>query len=136
MCIQNLKLTCFAYNKIINWDFIWFIRKSHPEMFLGKDVLEICSKFTGEHPCQSAISITLQSNFIEITLRHGCSPLNLSHIFRTSFLKKTSGWLLLIHAFPFSLWKRENAAQVSKVQKMKFSVQKQSPEVFFRRRCS
>ena len=29
------------------------------------------SKFTGEHPCLSAISINLQSNFIEITLRHG-----------------------------------------------------------------
>ena len=27
------------------------------------------------------------SNFIEITLRHGCSPINLQHIFRTLFLK-------------------------------------------------
>ena len=33
---------------------------------------ESCSKFTGEHPCRSAISIKLQSNFIEISLRHGC----------------------------------------------------------------
>ena len=32
---------------------------------------------------------------IEITLRHGCSPVNLLHIFRTPFLKNTSGWLLL-----------------------------------------
>ena len=24
------------------------IRSNHPEMFLGKDVLKICSKFTGE----------------------------------------------------------------------------------------
>ena len=32
-------------------------RSSHPEVFLGKGVLKICSKFTGEHPCQSAISI-------------------------------------------------------------------------------
>ena len=37
-------------------------RTSHPELFLGKGVLNICSKFTGEHPCQSAISIKLQSN--------------------------------------------------------------------------
>ena len=35
------------------------------------------------------------SNFIEITLWHGCSPVNLLHIFRTSFLKNTSGWLLV-----------------------------------------
>ena len=43
-------------------------RSSHPEVFLGKGVLKICSKFTGEHPCRSAISIKLQCNFIEIAL--------------------------------------------------------------------
>ena len=37
----------------------------------------------------------MQSNFIEITLRHGCSPVNLLHIFRTPFPKNTSGGLLL-----------------------------------------
>ena len=37
----------------------------------------------------------LLCNFIEITLRRGCSPLNLLHIFRTTFPKNTSGWLLL-----------------------------------------
>ena len=62
-------------------------------MFLAKDVLKICSKFTGEHSCQSAISVNLQSSFIEIALRHGCSPVNLLHIFRTPFSKSTSGWL-------------------------------------------
>ena len=35
------------------------------------------------------------SNFIEITLGHGCSPVNLLHIYRTPFLRNTSGWLLL-----------------------------------------
>ena len=51
-------------------------RSSHPEVFLRKGVLKICSKFTeerpcrsvistkSEHPCQSVISIKLQSNFI------------------------------------------------------------------------
>ena len=28
-----------------------------PEVFLEKCVLKICSKYTGEHPCQSVISI-------------------------------------------------------------------------------
>ena len=37
------------------------IRSSHPEVFLRKAVLKICSKFTGEHPCWSAISIKLQN---------------------------------------------------------------------------
>ena len=40
-------------------------RGSHPEVFLGEGVLKICGKFTGEHPCWSAISIKLQSNFIK-----------------------------------------------------------------------
>ena len=39
--------------------------------------------------------VALLSNLIEIALRHGCSPVNLLHIFSTPFLKNTSGWLLL-----------------------------------------
>ena len=35
------------------------VRSSHPGMFLVKDVLKICSKLTGEHPCRSVISIKL-----------------------------------------------------------------------------
>ena len=46
---------------------------SHPGVLLGKDILKICSKFTGEHQyC---------CNFIEIILRHGWSPVNLLHFF-------------------------------------------------------
>ena len=66
-------------------------RSSHPDEFLIKGVLKICSKFTGEHPYRSA---KLQSNFIEITFQHGCSPVNLLHIFRIPFLKNTFPWLL------------------------------------------
>ena len=50
-----------------------------------KGDLKICSKST-EHPCRSAISVRL---------RHGCSPVNLLHTFRTYFPKNTSGGLLL-----------------------------------------
>ena len=70
-----------------------YFRSSPPEVFLGKDVLKICGKFTGEYPCRSEISIKLPcrgvisiklvSNFIEITLWHGYTPVNLLHIFRT-----------------------------------------------------
>ena len=31
----------------------------------------------------------------EIALRHGCSPVNLLHFFRTPLTKNVSGWLLL-----------------------------------------
>ena len=32
-------------------------------MFIGKSVVKICSKYTGEHPCQSAISIKFAAYF-------------------------------------------------------------------------
>ena len=67
--------------------------------FLRKSVLRICSKFAEEHPCRSVISVNLQSNFIEITLWHGFSPVNLLHIFRTPFSKNTSGGLLLVFKY-------------------------------------
>ena len=46
-------------------------------------------------PIRSAISIKLLCNFTEIALWHGCSPVNLLHVFRTPFPKNTSEWLLL-----------------------------------------
>ena len=67
-------------------------------MLLGKVVLKISSKFTGEYPCESGISIKLQSNFSEIALRHGYSPANLLHIFITHFPKNASGGLLLVRS--------------------------------------
>ena len=63
-------------------------------MLLGKGVPKICSKFK-EHPCRRVISTKLLCKFIKITLRQGCSPVNLLHIFGTPFRKNTSGWLLL-----------------------------------------
>ena len=70
-------------------------RSSRTEMFLGKGVLKTRCKFTGEFPCWSVISIKLQSNFIEMTLCHRCSPVTLLHILRTPFPKNTPGRLLL-----------------------------------------
>ena len=70
-------------------------RISRPEIFLRKGVLKICNKSAEEHRCRSVISIKLLCNFIETALQHGCSPVDLLHIFRTPFLKNTSGWLLL-----------------------------------------
>ena len=47
-------------------------------------------------PSQTVISIKLLCKFVEITLRHGCSPVNLLYIFKAPFPKNTSGWLLLM----------------------------------------
>ena len=52
-------------------------------LFTVSGILEICSKFTGEQPCRSVISKKLLCNFIEVTLRHVRSLVNLLHISRT-----------------------------------------------------
>ena len=54
-------------------------RSSHP-----KDVLKICSTFTAEQPCWSAISIKLLCNFVEITLRQGFSC-KFAAVFKNTF---------------------------------------------------
>ena len=66
-------------------------RCSNRDVFLGKVAMKICSKFTGKHPCRSPISIKLQSNFIEITLRHGCIlPLTFLIMQENGFDKKAN----------------------------------------------
>ena len=84
---------------IINiWDVLNVsIRSSRLEVFLRKGVQKICSKCTGKHQCRSAILIKLESNIIETTLRHGCSPVNLLHILWIPFVKINSGRLLLMN---------------------------------------
>ena len=94
---RHTLIVCFRFfdDIEVSWwkifKFLWgvrSIRSSHSEVFLGKGVVKICCKFTGERPCRSAISIKLQI----------CSPANLLHIFRTPFSKNTSGRLLLEYA--------------------------------------
>ena len=93
--MSNLTVTLFC-ESLTQYTSLQLVYKSScPKMFLGKALLKICSKFTGELPCRSATSIKLLCNFIEITLWYTCSPVNLLYIFKTSFPKNTSGWLLL-----------------------------------------
>ena len=69
----------------IGWLQSMRFRSSPPGVFLGKNVLKVCSKFTGKHPCWSVISIKLFCNFIEIAFWHWSSPVTLLHISRTYF---------------------------------------------------
>ena len=87
------------------------IRSSRPDVFVEKGILKTCSKFTGEHPCRSAISIKLFCNSIEIASWHECSPVDLLNISRTPFRKNISGRLLL----------KSNRFWRSKTSKLKFT---------------
>ena len=73
-------------------------RSSYPKVFLGKGVLKIFVLKI----CVLKIYV-LKSNFIEITLQHGCSSVNLLHVFRTPFLKNTSGQLILVLLLVFTV---------------------------------
>ena len=67
-------------------------------MFLGKGVLKICSKFTGEHPCRSVISIKLQ----KIKIRSCLKKKNVYSAWKIDFLLKIDDFdinviILLLH---------------------------------------
>ena len=96
-CVNINSNICEHVLAVIEYiDLLLELQKQHSRGVLRKMSSEnIISKFTGEHPCWKGISMKLQSNFIEITLRHGCSPVNLLYIFRTLFPQNISGELLL-----------------------------------------
>ena len=74
----------------------WEPTQKQPSIgILGKSCSENMQQIYRKHPWGSVISIKLQSNFIEITLRRRYSPVKLLDIFRTSFYKNTYGGLLL-----------------------------------------
>ena len=47
----------FQKTKKYSFFYLEVDRSSPSEVFLREGVKKICSKFTGEHPCRSAISI-------------------------------------------------------------------------------
>ena len=66
-------------------------------MFLGNGVLKICNKFTGEHPCRSAISIKLQSNLHKSNVKY------IYYIFLGEFVL----FIFIINVFEyFRLWSK------------------------------
>ena len=64
-------------------------RSSLPEVFLIKDVPKTCSKFAGEHPYRSVISIKLLRTLAWV---FSCK---FAGYFRSTFRRSTSGWLLV-----------------------------------------
>ena len=86
-----------SYLQLDIWDdyHVFLIsRSSYPEVFLR----HLFWKYVANLQENTHAEVWFQSSccsFIEITLRHGSSPVNLLHIFRIPFPRNTSGWLLL-----------------------------------------
>ena len=62
---KKIEVIILAFFSLRNVTKIFEIQKNRPEVFLEKGDQKIYSKFTGEHPCQSVITIKLQSNLSE-----------------------------------------------------------------------
>ena len=86
---------CFSNSVLFK---VSFIQKQPSREVLKKRCSGNMQQIYRRTPCWSVVSIKLLCNFIEIALRHGCSPVNLPHIFRIPFLKNTSGRLLVFIA--------------------------------------
>ena len=104
-CSKHWKATpSFCFTVIV-----WATEAAIQRCSLGKGVLKMCSKFTGEHLRRSVISIKLHKQLYWNHTWHGCSPVNLLHILRTPFPMNTSGRLLLeqvsffFHGF-YKIW--------------------------------
>ena len=94
--LVEVTLVCLYYF-LLNSHFFGSSRSA--EVLLGEGVLKVCTGFVWECPCRGAILVKLQSNFIEITLRHGCSPVGLLCVFGVPFFESTSARLLLLFYF-------------------------------------
>ena len=66
-------------------------RGSHSEVFLRKSVLKICSKFTGEHPCRSVISIKLLSARVSFLIKLQAEVADLGFDLDLVFFNKVAG---------------------------------------------
>ena len=104
--LQNFKLIRLQFKRVTQHK-KWIYTYEHWPMckyctnYLTEAVVQRCSlekvlwKYAANLQETTHAEVWFQSNFIEIALRHGCSPVNLLHIFRTPFPMNRSGWLLL-----------------------------------------
>ena len=82
------------------------VKLPHPSPRLGlrKGVVYYAANLQENTNAEVRFQESCFANFIEIALRHGCSPANLLHNITTPFLKNASGRLLLNNSpFPYVL---------------------------------
>ena len=102
VCLQNNVLRTKKFQDVINRYFLINLLSSTTLQVL-EAALQRCSqekvfwKYVTNLQKNTHVEVRSQefSNFIEISLCHGCSPVNLLHVFGTPFPENTSGGLLL-----------------------------------------
>ena len=92
---MNFPTDIFIADKLFDLSaFHYIFRDSRPAV-LKKRCSENMQQIYRRMPLPKCDLKKLLSNFIEIELWYGCSPIHSLHIFRTFFAKSTSGRLLL-----------------------------------------
>ena len=114
----NLRWVALLFNSYLYIIFFRNLQKQPPRGVLKKRYSENIQQVYRRTPMPKenthAISIKLFYNFIEIALRHGCSPVNLLHIFRTPFSRNNCGWLLPYLACQlFSRYRKTRKASIT-----------------------
>ena len=107
--MQGFQIRHFQRHFSITWSHTIFlmvsgtnsVQKQPSRRVLRKRCFENMQQIYRRTPMPKCDFNKFASNFIEIALRHGCSPVNLLHIFKTPFLKNTSGRLLLTNSFHY-----------------------------------
>ena len=119
--------------KLHGQDFLhvfWNLSNTQPYLTIVIKQTDVALQRCCEEKMFWKYAINLQENFgvalqlYWITLGHGCSSVNLLHIFRTLFPKNTSGGLLLNKEIldTFRSWLTELFLLGNTAQKMKFSI--------------
>ena len=112
--VSTSEYQSFLWSCPVLLDFFAIFRSSPPEMFLGKGVLKKMQLIYRRTPMPKCDFNKVSINFIEITLRHRFSQVNLLHIFRIPFLKNNSGQLLLTFCEHFWNFATEDEGQWGK----------------------
>ena len=96
--MENLIFLCSAFSEIANFQIVFSKRVSL--LFQKQPPRSVHRKRCSENMqqiCRRAPMPKCDFNKVAwVTFRHGCSPVNLLHFFRTTCTKNTSGRLLLV----------------------------------------
>ena len=146
--IHNVFVNWIFYTKFWNFKLLYYIWKEVKvsvlanskvsvllDLFLFRILPSQREKVLQKHPSRSVLrkrcSENLQSNFIEITLRHGCSPVKLLYISKTPFPKSTSDRLILVLQFNYFTVRNIFHIQILIIPFFSFSQEKHSFTLLF-----
>ena len=119
--------SCFTL-RMLQFFLLHFVQKQPPRGgALKKRCSENMQQIYRRTPILKCDINKVESNFIEITLWHGCFPVNLLHICRTPFPRKISVWLILfVHV---SLFPKvyPGSTQTSKIESFAKTIYKAKP---------